>query len=303
MAHSPLKPRSIRLLGPSGYPHDPAAIRRALERFGAQGHQVQNVEATERRHLRFAGSDAERAADLNRLADRSQPLPDIGLAVRGGYGAARILPHLDYRRLERLHDQPIALCGHSDFTAIQLALLARSGVKSFGGPMLSADFGAETPSEFTMAQFWSTLSQPSTTILSEVPQQQSVKVSGTLWGGNLAILASLAGTPYMPRIEGGILFIEDVNEQPFRIERMIYTLHFAGLLASQQAIVFGQFTGARAFDYDNGYDMQAVIEQVREVVGIPVITGLQFGHVPDMVSLPVGGQAQLVANEHGFRLT
>ncbi|MGJ0528966.1 LD-carboxypeptidase, partial [Burkholderia gladioli] len=98
----------------------------------------------------FAGSDAERAADLKRLADPSQPLPDIGLAVRGGYGAARILPHLDYRGLERLRDQPIALCDHSDFTAIQLALLARSGVKSFGGPMLSADFGAETPSEFTM---------------------------------------------------------------------------------------------------------------------------------------------------------
>ncbi|WP_186266920.1 muramoyltetrapeptide carboxypeptidase [Burkholderia gladioli] len=303
MAHSTLKPRSIRLLGPSGYPHDPDAIRRALERFGAQGHQVQNVEATERRHLRFAGSDAERAADLNRLADPSQPLPDIGLAVRGGYGAARILPHLDYRGLERLRDQPIALCGHSDFTAIQLALLAKSGVKSFGGPMLSADFGAETPSEFTMTQFWSTLSQRTTTIVSEVPQQQGANVSGTLWGGNLAILASLAGTPYMPRIEGGILFIEDVNEQPFRIERMIYTLHFAGLLASQQALVLGQFTGARAFDYDNGYDMQAVIEQVREMMGIPVITGLQFGHVPDMVSLPVGGQAQLVANEHGFRLT
>ncbi|GAB7536427.1 muramoyltetrapeptide carboxypeptidase [Burkholderia sp. 3C] len=303
MASTSLSPRTIRLLGPSGYPHDPAAIQRAIERFGDQHHVVQNLAATQRRHQRFAGTDAERADDLNRLGDRSQPLPDIGLAVRGGSGAARILERLDYRALERLRDQPVALCGHSDFTAIQLALLAKSGVKSFGGPMLSADFGAVTPSEFTMTQFWSTLSQPTTTILGDAPQQQAVNVAGTLWGGNLAILASLVGTPYMPQIEGGILFIEDVNEQPFRIERMIYTLHYAGILARQQALVLGQFTGARAFDYDNGYDMQAMIDQVRETIGIPVVTGLQFGHVPDMVTLPVGGQAQLVANEHGFRLS
>ncbi|MBI0328115.1 muramoyltetrapeptide carboxypeptidase [Burkholderia plantarii] len=297
-------PRTIRLLAPSGYPHDALAVQRALERLSNAQHVLQNLIAVERRYLRFAGTDGERAADLNHLADPSQPLPDIGLAVRGGYGAARILHGLDYRGLEsRLRDQPVVLCGHSDFTAIQLALLAKSRVKTFGGPMLSADFGAETPSEFTMTQFWSTLTQPSTTIVAEVPQQQSADVAGTLWGGNLAILASLVGTPYMPQVEGGILFIEDVNEQPFRIERMIYTLHFAGILARQQALVLGQFTGARAFDYDNGYDMQSVIDQMREVIGIPIITGLQFGHVPDMLTLPVGGQARLVANAHGFRLT
>ncbi len=169
--------------------------------------------------------------------------------------------------------------------------------------MLSADFGAPTPSEFTLAHFWQTLTQPTTTIVSDVPQTQVVNASGTLWGGNLAILASLVGTPYMPQIEGGILFVEDVNEQPFRIERMIYQLHLAGILARQQALVLGQFTGARPFDYDNGYDMQAMIEQVRGVIGIPIVTGLQFGHVPDLLTLPFGARAELVANEHGFRLT
>ncbi len=187
--------------------------------------------------------------------------------------------------------------------AIQLALYAKARVKTFGGPMLSADFGAPTPSEFTLAHFWQTLTQPTTTIVSDVPQTQVVNASGTLWGGNLAILASLVGTPYMPQIEGGILFVEDVNEQPFRIERMIYQLHLAGILARQQALVLGQFTGARPFDYDNGYDMQAMIEQVRGVIGIPIVTGLQFGHVPDLLTLPFGARAELVANEHGFRLT
>ncbi|AOK53054.1 muramoyltetrapeptide carboxypeptidase [Burkholderia stagnalis] len=295
---------SIRLLAPSGYPHDPDAINRALERLSGARHRIDNIEATQRRYQRFGGTDGERAGDLNRLADPARPLPDIGLAVRGGYGAARILHGLDYRGLERrLRDQPIALVGHSDFTAIQLALYAKARIKTFGGPMLSADFGAETPSEFTMSHFWRTIAQPSTTIVAEAPQVQSVDVSGTLWGGNLAILASLVGTPYMPDIEGGILFIEDVNEQPFRIERMIYQLHLSGLLARQQALVIGQLTGARSFEYDNGYDMQAMIDQVRAVIGIPVVTGLQFGHVPDLVTLPFGAHAQLVANAHGFRLT
>ncbi|SMF98455.1 muramoyltetrapeptide carboxypeptidase [Burkholderia singularis] len=297
-------PRTIRLLAPSGYPHDPAAIGRALERLSAERHSIENLDATQRRYQRFGGTDGERAGDLNRLADPSAPLPDIGLAVRGGYGAVRILHGLDYRGLERrLRDRPVALVGHSDFTAIQLALYAKAHIKTFGGPMLSADFGAETPSEFTMTNFWRTLSQPSTTIVSDAPQVQRVSATGTLWGGNLAILVSLIGTPYMPSIEGGILFIEDVNEQPFRIERMIYQLHLSGILARQQALVLGQFTGARSFEYDNGYDMQAMIEQVREVVGIPVVTGLQFGHVPDLLTLPFGAHAQLVANEHGFRLT
>ncbi|RQR55350.1 muramoyltetrapeptide carboxypeptidase [Burkholderia sp. Bp9126] len=295
---------SIRLLAPSGYPHDPDAINRALERLSDAQHRIDNVEATQRRYQRFGGTDGERAGDLNRLADPARPLPDIGIAVRGGYGAARILHGLDYRGLERrLRDQPIALVGHSDFTAIQLALYAKARIKTFGGPMLSADFGAETPSEFTMSHFWRTIAQPSTTIVAEAPQVQGVDVSGTLWGGNLAILTSLVGTPYMPDIEGGILFIEDVNEQPFRIERMIYQLHLSGLLARQQALVIGQLTGARSFEYDNGYDMQAMIDQVRAVIGIPVVTGLQFGHVPDLVTLPFGAHAQLVANAHGFRLT
>ncbi|MBB5418524.1 muramoyltetrapeptide carboxypeptidase [Paraburkholderia atlantica] len=296
--------RIIELIAPSGYPHDPEVLHRALHRLRAQGHRVDGEEAAKRRYQRFAGTDGERAADLNRLADPSRELPDVVLAVRGGYGAVRILHGLDYEGLQRrLADQPIALVGHSDFTAIQLALLARAGLKTFGGPMLMSDFGAEELSEFTMRHFWSALTQPTITVASNTPQAQNVDVTGTLWGGNLAVVASLIGTPYMPPVQGGILFVEDVNEQPFRIERMIYQLHLAGILAQQQALVLGDFTGGKPYDYDNGYDLQAMVEQVRSLIGIPVVTGLQFGHVHNMVTLPVGANAHLVANAHGFRLT
>lgn len=297
-------PRTIELIAPSGYPQDPAAIERALQRLREQGHRVDGEQATERRYQRFAGTDGERAAELNRLADLSRPLPDIVLAVRGGYGAVRLLHGLDYEGLQkRLTGQPVAFVGHSDFTAIQLALLARAGLTTFGGPMLASDFGAEEVSSFTMDHFWNALTKSSFTLKVDAPQAQPTSASGMLWGGNLATLASLVGTPFMPPVQGGILFIEDVNEQPFRIERMIYQLHLSGILEQQQALVLGSFSGCRQFDSDNGYDLNAMIEQVRSVTGMPVITGLPFGHVPDLVTLPVGAQAKLEADRDGFALT
>ncbi|MDR5779257.1 muramoyltetrapeptide carboxypeptidase [Caballeronia sp. LZ065] len=297
-----MKSRTIDLVAPSGYPSDPAAVERGLTRLRREGHRLENVEATRRRFQRFGGTDAERAADLNRLADPARPVPDIVLAVRGGYGATRLLHGLDYLGLRRLADQPVAIVGHSDFTAIQCALYAHAGVKSFGGPMFAGDFGAENMSAFTMQHFWNAISHAEFTVRSNVPQRESVDVTGMLWGGNLAILASLVGTPYLPPVEGGILFIEDVNEHPFRIERMIYQLHQAGVLGRQQAIVMGEFSGGRLSDYDNGYSLDAMIEQVRTATGVPVVTGLQFGHVENLLTLPFGATAHLVAEPRGFTL-
>jgi len=297
-----VKSRTIDLVAPSGYPHDPAAVERGIGRLRREGHRLENVEATRRRFQRFGGTDAERAADLNRLADPSRRLPDIVLAVRGGYGASRILHGLDYVGLRRLADQPVAIVGHSDFTAIQCALFAHAGVKSFGGPMFAGDFGAEQVSAFTMQHFWNAISHSSFTVTSNTPQRQTVNATGMLWGGNLAILASLVGTPYLPPVEGGILYLEDVNEHPFRIERMIYQLHQSGMLGRQQAIVMGEFSGGRLSEYDNGYSLDAMIEQVRAVTGIPVVTGLQFGHIENLLTLPFGATGHLVATERGFTL-
>ena len=114
------------------------------------------------------------------------------------------------------------------------------------------------------------------------------------------MIASLIGTRHMPKIEGGVLFIEDVNEHPFRVERMIYQLHESGILARQQALILGEFTGARLFESDNGYDFDTMLEQIRSVVRIPVITGLKFGHVPELLTLPFGADAHLVAHAQGF---
>jgi muramoyltetrapeptide carboxypeptidase len=296
--------RSIRLIAPSGYPSDPLAIERGIARLRAAGHSVDGVEVTQRKLLRFAGTDAERAADLNRLADPATELPDIALAIRGGFGASRLLDRLDYAGLKRrLLGAPVALVGHSDFTALQLALLAQSGLTTFGGPMLASNFGAETLDEDSWEHFWRTLHSTRVTHRIEAAQADTVAVEGTLWGGNLALLTALVGTPFMPRVEGGILFIEDVNEPPFRIERMLLQLHQAGMLARQQAVVLGDFTDYTQTAYDNGYTLDAMVDDLRGRLGLPIIRGLPFGHGARILTLPVGGTAQLVSHTEGFSLS
>lgn len=288
--------RTIHLVAPSGYCHNPAAAARGVARLQADGHRVDNSGVIARREQRFAGSDSQRLADINGLAQLNA-LPDIVLAVRGGYGATRLLPHLDYAALhERLADAPIALCGHSDFTAIQLALLAQSRIASFSAPMLAGNFGAETLSEFTVEHFWRALNSPKLT-LKWTTVSQKIQVTGTVWGGNLAMIASLTGTPWMPDIQDGILVIEDVNEHPFRIERMLLQLHQSGILSRQNAIITGSFSGTTSTDYDNGYDFTSVWNLIRDLTGIPVITGLPFGHSADTVTLPLGSRGVLTVRD------
>ncbi|HEY8682702.1 MAG TPA: LD-carboxypeptidase, partial [Rhodanobacter sp.] len=217
---------TIRLIAPSGYPYDPAAMTRGVTRLREAGCVVGGLDVLQRTALRFAGTDAERAADINALATM-ETLPDIALVTRGGYGASRLLPRLRYDALrERLADASTLLVGHSDFTALQLALYARSGLCTFSGPLL-ADLGAESGSEFSWRHFWSTLTSSASTAAWSGTASTEVDVQGPLWGGNLAVLCSLLGTPYFPDIDGGILFVEDVGEPPFRIERWLFQLHLS----------------------------------------------------------------------------
>jgi len=282
----------IRLIAPSGYAADPAAMARGVVRLREAGATVEGLEVLERAELRFAGSDAERAGDLNALATLDT-LPDIALVTRGGYGAARLLEHLHYDALrERLAGSALALVGHSDFTAVQLALHARSGLATFAGPLL-ADLGAEPNDEVTWSQFWNTLSASSAEVSWTCGDDVEASVEGTLWGGNLAVLCSLLGTPYFPRIDDGILFVEDVGEPPFRIERLLYQLHLSGVLGRQRALLLGRFSDCRPGPRDNGYTLDAAFAQLRAVAGVPVIDGLPHGHGTGQLTLPFGAPAQL----------
>lgn len=290
---------TIQLIAPSGFA-DPEALKRGVERLVRAGHKVLGAGAGMRRHLRFAGTDAERMTEINRLADPSEPLPDVVMAVRGGYGAHRLLPNLDYRALgARLRDGHCVLVGHSDFTAISLALRAKADLVTFAGPMLAYDFGGQSTSGYTLDHFWNTIRGPSRRVTWDAKLDKGIDTHGMLWGGNLAVICSLVGTPYLPEVERGILFIEDVFEPVYRIERLLYQLKLSGVLDSQRAILLGDFSGYRSDEYDPQYDLRSVISHLRGITDVPVIGGLPFGHRRDKMTLPVGCRARLRVDDHG----
>ncbi|ALP97790.1 muramoyltetrapeptide carboxypeptidase [Salmonella enterica subsp. enterica serovar Newport] len=292
----------FHLIAPSGYCINQQAALRGVQRLTDAGHQVENDEVIRRRFQRFAGTDAERLADVNSLASLTSP-DTIVMPVRGGYGASRLLDRIDWQALaSRQQRDPLLICGHSDFTAIQAGLLAQANVITFSGPMLAANFGAETLNTFTEQHFWLALRKAQFTVEWQGDGTQC-DVQGTLWGGNLAMLISLIGTPWMPTIDKGILVLEDVNEHPFRVERMLLQLEYAGILNRQSAIVLGSFSGAAPNEYDAGYSLESVYAFLRSRLSVPLITGLDFGHEQRTVTLPIGANATLKNTRQGTQLT
>jgi muramoyltetrapeptide carboxypeptidase len=291
-----VKRLGIGLYAPAGYVTEPAAIERAAALLASQGHRVIVDPTCTSRWQRFSATDDERLAAVARMA--ANPDVELAVAARGGYGWSRLLDRIDYAALAGAGKRWM---GHSDFTAFQMAALAHAGMVTFAGPMATYDFGGESPSAFTLEHCWRVLGASRCEIECALDGPDGAH-EGTLWGGNLALMAHLVGTPHLPRVEGGILFLEDIAEHPYRVERMLWQLCFAGVLARQKAVVFGRFSGWAPFDNDNGYDEAAMVAHARARFGVPIYTGLPFGHVPNKLTLPVGGHCALAVRDGQARL-
>ena len=168
--------------------------------------------------------------------------------------------------------------------------------------MICDDFSRDDPSEFTWSRFWHCVTSPSLHVDVPAGGNPPLQAEGRLWGGNLAMLCHLVGTPWMPVVDGGILFVEDINEHPYRVERMLLQLAYAGVLERQQAIVLGDFSGYRLTDADHGYDFDSMLGYLRGRLGLPVLQGLPFGHTRDKLTLPVGADCVLRSDAAGFSL-
>lgn len=291
------RPLAFGFFAPAGVVVDGAAVDRAAQQLLALGHRVVEDAGCRARFQRFAGDDDARLAAIRRMAARDDV--DVAVAVRGGYGLTRLLPRIDFGALARWGRRWM---GHSDFTVFQLAALASAGMVTYAGPMAAYDFGAEQPSAFTLEHCFEMLERGEHEVDVPLDGPAGPPLEGTLWGGNLTLVAHLAGTAYLPAVSGGLLFLEDTNEHPYRIERLLFQLHFAGVLARQQAVLLGAFTEYAAFAHDDGYDLGAVVALARERFGVPVYTGLPFGHVRDKLTLPVGGRATLIPGASASRL-
>ena len=286
----------IGLYAPAGFVTDSAAIDRAVRRLSELGHRVVVDPSCSTRWQRFSAPDDERVAAIVRMAE--DPQVDLAIAARGGYGWSRLLDRIDFAALARVRKQWM---GHSDFTAFQLAALAHAGMTTFAGPMAAYDFGAAVPSAFTLDHCWGLLGATRYEIECAL-EGPDFAGEGTLWGGNLAMVAHLAGTPHMPRVDGGILFLEDIGEHPYRIERMLYQLHHAGLLVRQRAVLLGDFSDYELGPNDNGYDAAAMVAHVRARLDVPLYTGFPFGHCPEKLTLPVGGRCGITVRNGAAKL-
>ncbi len=291
----------LRVVAPSGFAESYDRVNVGLTRLYNAGFTVTNQQAGSRRYQRFAGTDAERINDFQEVASGRVKTPKVLMGLRGGYGAARLLPNIDFASLgARMRERGTLFFGFSDVCAVQLALLAKGNMMSFAGPMVYSEFGKPTPSVYTMDSFIRGTTNTTNIIDVAAIQRSDVNVEGTLWGGNLSVLASLAGTPYMPDINGGILFLEDVGEQPYRIERMLNTLYLSGVLQKQRAIIFGDFRMGTIRDiYDSSYDLSAVINQINRVTRVPVLSGFPFGHITNKATFPLGAHAKVRSTGSG----
>ncbi len=314
---TPSVKKHIYIYSPSSAVRDKAAFKRGVIRLKTLGYDVEVDEAALSSHQRFAGNDETRLAAIARAAASGA---DVALISRGGYGLTRILPAINYKALAKAVSKGTRFVGLSDFTALQNALLAKTGAVSWAGPALGEDFGTEVqPDDIMEACFddlitgqgegagWK-IQKPAVKSVdsgarsAKVEEQFSVKNS-VLWGGNLAVLSSLVGTPYLPSIKGGILFLEDVHEHPYRLERMLTQLLHAGVLAQQKAVVLGQFSNYQLVPHDKGFKLASVVDWLQGQIKAPVLTGLPFGHVATKIVLPVGAKVTLaVAGRNAFLL-
>ncbi len=291
-----LKPGdTVALPAPAGIvfqESDFTKMREVLESFGLN---VVFGEFVRERFGYFSGTDDERAKDLNRFF--SDPDIDAIVAVRGGWGSSRILPFLDF---DMIRHNPKIFCGFSDITTLNLAFLKHCGFITFHGPNGASDWTVLTKESFKAvlmdgaeAKFKSR--GPVKTIVSGVAE-------GPLIGGNLTILTTALGTSYQPSTKGAILFLEDIAEPPYKIDRMLTHLKAAGALDGISGFVFGKCTNC-AKPSSPGFSNEEIIGHHIKPLGIPAVSGVDIGHDPDNFTLPLGIAAKLDAESGIIELT
>ncbi|MFG6449481.1 LD-carboxypeptidase [Roseateles sp. BYS180W] len=293
---------TLIIYSPAGAVAQARPLRLAAKRLQALGFEVQLDSDVLARQQRFGGDDATRLEALHRVA-RAQP--HVALASRGGYGLTRLLDQIDWKLLAHAAEHGTRWVGLSDLTALQLGLLAHTGAMSWSGPLAVADFGVSQADggvdEVTRDCFLEAMdgSLEAVGFRETVSRRgearfDGLEARGTLWGGNLTMLCSLLGTRHFPRIKGGILFLEDVAEHPYRIERQLLQLQQAGVLDAQKAVLLGEFSAWKKSPLDKGYGLADAFAAVQSRTSTPLLSGLPYGHVRTKVTLPIGPKVDLL---------
>ena len=297
---------TVGLVSPSWATSDSLSLQLAAEVMEALGLKVRTGAHYARRHGYLAGTDAERAADINTMFADAQVRAVV--CTRGGSGAARLLPLLDYGLIRR---NPKILLGYSDITALHCAIQARTGLVTFHGPIGSGSWNRFNVDQFRRLFFARELMEYRNPPADEdelVPRTNRTltlrggTARGVLLGGNLSVLVALAGSPYLPAFDGAILFLEDVEEAPYRIDRMLTTLKLAGALDRIAGFIFGRCTDCDPGDGYGSLTLEQILDEHIRPLGIPAYRGAQIGHIREQFIVPVGAQVEMDADAGTFRL-
>ena len=288
----------IGIICPASPVHDLFRIEHGVRYLEGLGYRTTVGRNASRRLGYLAGTDEERAEDIHTMfADKR--VRGI-FCARGGYGTPRLLSRIDYYLIAK---NPKILVGYSDITALALAIWRKCRLVTYHGPMLAVDLAADA-NPVAEESLWRMLTSPDrhTTLALADESPTRVKYSGSatgrLLGGNLSLLVSLLGTPYMPDLRRGILFLEEIGEDPYRVDRMLTHLGNAGILSRSSGVAMGQFTDCVPRDPSvPSLTLEAIMVGTAESTGKPFMTGFPFGHEKRMVTVPVGIRATLNADE------
>jgi muramoyltetrapeptide carboxypeptidase len=297
---------TVGLIAPSGVIWEPTELDALLETIAAVGLKYKLGRHVETRYGYLAGRDADRAADLNAMF--ADPEVDAIHCIRGGWGAARILSRIDF---ETIAKNPKPLLGFSDITALLLAIHARTGLVTFHGPS-----GFPSWSKFNFEAIRSIMWNGETPTLQNprdlgshiVPTRNrtrainSGKTRGRLIGGNLTVLTAILGSAYVPDFTDCILFLEDVDEAPYRVDRMLTQLALAGILNNVRGIVWGTCSECEPGETFGSLTLPDVFNDHFKPLGVPAYYGAMFGHVPQQFTLPLGVEAEIDAEAGTLRL-
>jgi muramoyltetrapeptide carboxypeptidase len=285
----------IGIVSPASSPDDFTRIEQGVKYLESLGYRVKLGKHIFKRYGYLSSTDDERADDLNEMFADEKVKAII--CVRGGYGTPRLLDKVDYNLIK---EKPKIFVGYSDITALQLAIFKKTGLVTFSGPMLAVDIYSNFDS-FAEDFFWRILTSREKKIEIKNPNGvelntlKSGKATGTLLGGNLSLIASIMGTKYQPSFNGSVLVIEDIGEEPYRIDRYLSQLKNSGVLYKINACILGQFTDCAPKEPEKSLTLEQIFNDYLGNLKIPVISNLSYGHIPQKLTLPLGARVRVDA--------
>lgn len=298
---------TLGIIAPSGVLDEEESIQLCRETLEAMGFRVQEGRHIRARYGHLAGTDQERLADIHAMFDDPQIAGIV--CIRGGSGAARLLDQLDYSLIKR---NPKVFLGYSDITALEMAIYSQTGLVTFHGPVGSSSWPMVMVEKFNdllmankIVHFENPVSKGDY-LIQRKDRIQTIhpgQAAGRLLGGNLAVLTGICGSPYLPDFQGAILFIEEVGEDLYRVERMFSQLKLAGILGQLSGFIFGKCTSCNPAPGYGSLTLEQILADYIKPLGIPAYAGAIIGHIAEQFIVPVGAEVQMDATKGVFQLT